>query len=151
MSQTTKNARKTASSAADTAKAATDDGQAAMNDGVERMTAGMSQLGSFGQDAMEAMIAAATTFTKGMERVAQDNAAFAKSQMEASQSRMQTLTKVRSPQDYFETTSEMMREAMEAGIGQASKVSDMMIETTRESAQPISKRYTAMVEQMQAR
>jgi phasin family protein len=131
--------------------AVNEEAKARMNDGVERMTEGMTRMGTYGQENMEALMAMASTFTKGMERIVHANTDFAKSQIEASQARLQKMAKIRTPQEYFETTSEAVRETMEAGLSQANKVTDMMVETTREGVQPISKRYTAMVETMQAR
>jgi phasin family protein len=135
----------------DSIKDATEQASAAMNDGVERMTQGMSKFGSFGQETMEAAMASASTMAKGFEKIAQENMNFAKSQMEVGTERVQSLTKVKSPQEFFEAQANMMREVMELQIEQTNKVSDMMISTAREAAQPLSKRYSAMVEMMQPR
>ena len=136
---------------ADAAKEGAQTASAAANDGVARMTEGMSRMGSFGQDTMEAMTASASIMAKGLEKVGQENVAFAKSQMEHSTERMKAFQAVRTPQEFFERQAEVFRAAMEDGIEQTNKVSDMMIETARDAAQPISKRYSAMVEMMQAR
>ena len=133
------------------AKEAADQTAATVNDGVDRMTKGMSQMGSFGQETVEAMMASASTLAKGMERVGQENLTFAKSQMETVAERAQAFAKVRTPQEFFEAQADYVRGAMEAQIEQANKVSDMMITATRDAAQPLSKRYSAMVEMMQPR
>jgi len=123
----------------------------AMNDGIERMTQGLSNAGAFGQENVEAFIESATTFAKGVEKIATENAEFAKTQMEAGQEKFQALSKVKSPQEFFEAQSELFKTSMETQMGQFSKMSDMFVSVTREAAQPLSKRYTAFVEVMQQR
>ena len=147
------NTRKTNTTnpAADAAKTATEEATSTMNDGVDRMTQGMSQMGSFGQETVEAMMASASTLAKGMEKIGQENMTFAKSQMETAAERAQSFAKIRSPQEFFEAQADFVRGAMEAQIEQANKVSDLMISATRDAAQPLSKRYSAMVEMMQPR
>ncbi|MBB4659246.1 phasin family protein [Parvularcula dongshanensis] len=143
--------KKVADDATKTTQDATSSAAAAANDGVERLTQGMSKFGSLGQENMEAFMSSLTTMAKGFEKIGQENMAFAKSQMEAGSERMQTLAKAKSPQEFFETQSQIVRDAFEQQISQTNKVSDMMISTVREAAQPISKRYSVMVDTMQAR
>ena len=155
MSSTARNAAEAAKTqtneAAQAAHKATEAASATVNDGVDRMTQGMSQMGSLGQETVEAMMASASTLAKGFERIGQENMTFAKSQMETAAERAQAFAKVRSPQEFFEAQADYVRGAMEAQIEQANKVSDMMITATRDAAQPLSKRYSAMVEMMQPR
>jgi phasin family protein len=123
----------------------------AMNDGIERMTQGMSNLGSFGQENVEAFMECASTMAKGVEKIASEQAEYAKKQVESSSDRFQALSKARTPQEFFEAQSEFFRTAMEGHITQMNKVSDMWIATARDAAQPLSKRYSAFVEVMQQR
>ena len=141
---TTRKARATANQATETATAA-------MNDGIERMTQGLTNLGSVGQENLEALIECATTVAKGFEKIATENADFAKKQMETGTDRFQAISKAKTPQEFFEAQSELMRGAFETQIGQMNKMSDMWIATARDAAQPLSKRYSALVELMQNR
>lgn len=146
MSTTRKSAK------AETAAAeATKNAQAAYNDGIERMTQGMSKFGSFGQENVEALMECASTMAKGVEKIASENIEYAKSQMDSGSDKFQALSKAKTPQEFFEAQSELMRTTMESHIGQVSKMSDMMVATARDAAQPLSKRYTALVEMMQQR
>ena len=147
MSATAKTADKITNKTEETMNQATN----AANDGVTRMTEGMSKMGSFGQDTMEAMTASATIVAKGLEKATQENVSFAKSQMEQGAERMKAFQSVKTPQEFFEAQADVFRTVMEAQIEQTNKVSDMMIETARDAAQPMSKRYSAMIEMMQAR
>lgn len=151
MSATRKTTAKATEAANESVFTASNAAQTSINEGVERMTKGMTQLGSFAQDNTEAMMQAASTVAKGMEKVAQENADFAKTQFETSSEKMQALSKAKTPQEFFEAQSELFRLAMEAQISQVNKVSDMMIATAKDAAQPLSKRYSAMVELMQQR
>lgn len=131
--------------------AAAANAQASLNEGVERMTKGMTQMGSFAQENTEAMMQAASAMAKGFEKVLQENTDFAKHQFDHASEKMQSLSKAKTPQEFFEAQSEIFRTAMEAQISQVNKVSDMMIATAKDAAQPLSKRYSAMVELMQQR
>ena len=125
--------------------------QASINEGVERMTKGMSQFGTLAQENTEAMMQVASVMTKGFEKMAQEGSDFAKSQFETTSEKVQELSKAKTPQEFFEAQSELFRSSMEAQISQVNKVSDMFISTAKDAAQPLSKRYTAMVELMQQR
>ncbi|ADM10115.1 hypothetical protein PB2503_10319 [Parvularcula bermudensis HTCC2503] len=141
--------RKTSTKSADSVNEAASTAQNFMNDGLERMTQGMSNVGAFGQENVEAMIESATTMAKGFEKIANENVEYAKKQMETGSDRFQSLTKARTPQEFFEAQSELLRNSMETQIGQVNKMSDMMIATARDAAQPLSKRYTAFIEMVQ--
>ncbi|MEM1380095.1 MAG: phasin family protein [Pseudomonadota bacterium] len=141
--------RKTTAKTAETTEAIFN--QTTLNEGVERMTKGMSQFGTFTQENTEAMMQAASVVAKGFEKVITENTEFAKAQFDTSSEKVQTLTKAKTPQEFFEAQSEFMRSAMETQISQMNKVSDMMIATAKDAAQPLSKRYSAMVELMQQR
>lgn len=143
--------RKKAAAAESMANEATKTAQAAYNDGIERMTQGMSKFGSFGQENVEALIESATTMAKGVEKIASENVEYAKSQMDAGTDKFQALSKARTPQEFFEAQSELLRTSMETHIGQVNKMSDMMVAAARDAAQPLSKRYSALVEMMQQR
>lgn len=147
----TKKARTAADNATDAATEATKAAQVAYNDGIERMTQGMSKFGSFGQENVEAIMECATTMAKGVEKIATENVEYAKSQMDTGSDKFQALTKARTPQEFFEAQSELMRTSMESHIGQVNKMSDLMVAAARDAAQPLSKRYSAFVEMMQQR
>ena len=123
----------------------------AANDGVARLTDGMSKLGSLGQENVEAMTASASVMAKSLEKIGHENMEFAKAEMETVSERAQAMTKVKSPQEFFEAQADYMKSAMERQIEQTNKVSDLWISAARDAAQPLSKRYSAMVEMMQAR
>ncbi|MEM9839364.1 MAG: phasin family protein [Pseudomonadota bacterium] len=122
-----------------------------INEGVERMTKGMTQMGTFTQENTEAVMQAASVVAKGFEKVITENTEFAKAQFDASSETVTSLTKAKTPQEFFEAQSDLFRSAMETQISQMNKVSDMMIATAKDAAQPLSKRYSAMVELMQQR
>ena len=151
MSATRKTTTKTAEAANESVFTAANTATASINEGVERMTKGMSQMGSFAQENTEAMMQAASVVAKGFEKVTQENVDYAKSQFETAQDKVQSLTKAKTPQEFFEAQSELLRTSMEAQITQVNKLSDMMIATAKDAAQPLSKRYSAMVELMQQR
>jgi phasin family protein len=149
MSATRKTTAKTEEAVKENVFTAANTANASVNEGVERMTRGMTQMGSFAQENTEAVMQAASTMAKGFERVTQENVDYAKSQFETASERVQSLSKAKTPQEFFEAQSELFRSTMEAQINQVNKVSDMMIATAKDAAQPLSKRYSAMVELMQ--
>lgn len=124
---------------------------ATINEGVERMSKGMTQFGTFAQENTEAVMQAASVVAKGFEQVLSENTEYAKTQFDTSSEKVQSLTKAKTPQEFFEAQSELFRSAFESQISQVNKVSDMMLATAKDAAQPLSKRYSAMVELMQQR
>jgi len=143
--------RKTTAKAETAANDALSSAQSQMNEGVERMTKGMTQFGTFAQENTEAVMQAASVVAKGFEQVVTENTDYAKAQFDASSEKVQSLTKAKTPQEFFEAQSELFRTTMESQIGQLNKVSDLMVATAKDAAQPLSKRYSAMVELMQQR
>lgn len=151
MSATRKTTEKVEAAAQDNVQNAANAAHTSINEGVERMTKGMGQFGSFAQENTEAFMQAASTMAKGFEKVSQENVDYAKRQFESSSEQMQALTKAKSPQEFMEAQTELFRASMEAQISQVNKVSDMMVATAKDAAQPLSKRYSAFVEMMQKR
>ncbi|NRA30391.1 MAG: TIGR01841 family phasin [Parvularculaceae bacterium] len=143
--------RKTTAKADTAVNEAVSTAQATLNEGVERMTKGMTQFGTFTQENTEAVMQAASVVAKGFEQVLTENTDYAKSQFDASSEKVQSLTKAKTPQEFFEAQSELFRTTIESQIGQLNKVSDLMVATAKDAAQPLSKRYSAMVELMQQR
>jgi phasin family protein len=123
---------------------------ASMQENFEKVSASMAEMGSMGQENMEAVVESATIFAKGVEEVATEQAAFTKEAVEKGVEQFKAVASVKTPQEFIEAQTDFMREAFEANIAQMTKLTDMWTATTKDASQPLNKRYTAAVEKMQS-
>ncbi|GGD04702.1 phasin family protein [Aquisalinus flavus] len=123
---------------------------ATMKENMEKMSKGMAEFGEFGKDNVEAVVASASTFAKGFEDIATEQANYAKSSMEKSVEQMKTVASAKTPQDFMEAQTDYVRSAFESNMSQMNKLSDMWIATAKDCTEPLSRRYTAMVEKVQS-
>ena len=121
-----------------------------MKDNMEKMSRSMADMSEFGKDNVEAVVESASTFAKGVEGIATEQANYAKSSMEKSVEQMKAVASARTPQDFMEAQTDYMRTAFEANISQMNKLSDMWIATAKDCAEPLNRRYSAMVEKVQS-
>ena len=120
-----------------------------MTEGLEKMTKSLEDATAFSKDTYEAVVESATTFAKGVEGIVAEQTEFAKDAMEDTQDKMKAFASTRNPQDFFEAQTEFMKSAFETNLSQMTKVSDMWMATTKDAVNPLSKRYSAMVEMVQ--
>lgn len=123
---------------------------ATMQENMEKVSKSMADIGEFGKDNVEAVVESASTFAKGVESIASEQANYAKSSMEKSVEQFKSVASAKTPQDFMEAQSDYFRSAFEANVSQMSKLSDMWIATTKDCSEPLSRRYTAMVEKVQS-
>lgn len=122
----------------------------AFKQGYEKITENMSAFADFNKNSMDAMMESAGAFSKGFEKLASEQSAFIKSSLEKGVEVAKSASSANSIQEAFDIQSEFVRESVERNMGQASKVSEMMADTTKEVVAPISERYSELVEKIQA-
>lgn len=122
----------------------------AFKQGYEKMAESMSTFADFQKDSYEAFVASAGAFAKGFEKLASEQATFVKAALEDTAANAKAMASAKSPQEAIELNSEFARSAVENNLGQVSKAADLWIETTKETVEPLSARYSEMVEKIQA-
>lgn len=120
-----------------------------MTQNMAKMAEGVEAVGEFTKANLDAVTESSATYTKGVEVIAQEQAAYAKSAMEAGIEQMQAMAGVKTPQQFLEMQASFMRSMFERNVEQASQVTEKMTTLAKQSATPLTERYAEIVEQAQ--
>ena len=122
----------------------------AFKEGYEKMAEGVSTFADFQKESYEAFVASAGAFAKGFEKLATEQTNFVKTAFEGTVANAKAVAAAKSPQEAFDINSEFARSAVENNLGQVNKATDLLMATTKETVEPLSARYSEMVEKIQA-
>lgn len=120
-----------------------------MKDGFEKMSKGMTDVSEFSKENFDAVMESATNYAKGVEEIAADNAAFAKEAVEKSVEQMKAVSSLKTPQEFMQAQTDFVRTAFETNLAQMQKFADAWTATAKTASEPLSKRYTEVVEKAQ--
>lgn len=123
--------------AQDKAKAALEKGQAAFGDA-----------GEFAKGNVEAVVESSKIFASGLQEMTKGYVAETKSVFETMTADVKDLTTVKSPTEFFEKQSALMRKNFDAAVAASSKNSEALLKLANEAFQPISTRVSLAVEKM---
>lgn len=121
----------------------TAEAQKSIEQGVEKMTESMEDMASFGQQNMEAMIAASKRAAKAAEEMNAELAAYTKKSYEDSMAAAKEMSSAKSVTELFEKQTAFTKSVMESFLAQSSKMNDMAATAGKECFEPISQRFTA--------
>ncbi|MEE9328511.1 MAG: phasin family protein [Parvularculaceae bacterium] len=138
-------AKKTTAKAAKTAKITPEK----FTEGFEKVTKSFEEANTISKENLDAVVEASTTFAKGVEEIVAEQTDFVKGALEEVTEKAQAFSTTRNPQDFFEAQSAFLKSAYETNLAQMTKVTEMFTATAKDAADPLSKRYTAMVEKVQ--
>ncbi len=119
-------------------------------EGYEKFAETATAFADFNKNAMEAVMTAASAYSKGIEKLTAENTDFIKSSYEHAVSVGKSVASAKSPQEAFDIQSEFTRESVEKNLGQANKVSDLWVDTTKKTMAPLTERYSELVEKIQS-
>lgn len=122
----------------------------AVKDGIEKSMAAVNDLSAFHKNSVEAVIASATTASKGFEELNALAAGYAKKSMEDGMVAAQSLASAKSVQEVIEIHSEYTKSSLEAYLAEMNKVSDHVSSMMKDSLKPLNERFAAAVEMMQS-
>jgi phasin family protein len=122
----------------------------AFQEGIEKMTESFGDIGEISKANAEAAIEAAQISAKGMENVSQEAAAYSKEMFDKSVEAAKALTTAKSPQEFIESQTEFTRSVIESQMAQFAKMTELMTGVTKQAAEPLAQRYTAMVDKAQS-
>ncbi len=122
----------------------------AIQEGFEKMTESFGDIGEISKANAEAAIEAAQISAKGMENVSQEAAAYSKEMFDKSVEAAKALTTAKSPQEFIESQTEFTRSVFESQMAQFAKMTELMTGVTKQAAEPLAQRYTAMVDKAQS-
>lgn len=137
-------ATKTVKEATQSIEAFTAAGQHQMKEGMERSMAAMAEVGAFGKENVEAIVASATVATKGFEAVSARAVAYSKSAMEAHMAAAKSIMTSKSVQEVMEKQAEYARSAFDTYVAEMGKMTELLSGVTKDAVKPINERVTAV-------
>jgi len=135
--------------ATDTLKAMTAAGQEKMTETIERSMTAMSEVGAFGKENVEALVASASVAAKGFEALSARAVTYSKSAMENHVAAAKSIMASKSVQEVAEKQAAYAKSAFEAYIAEATKMAELFTGMSKEVIAPINERVTAASTLMQ--
>jgi phasin family protein len=142
-------ARKTADAARNAFESVSTASSEAFRENVDRGIAAMSEMGAFGKQNLEAMIASATATQKGVEALSARAVAYSKTAMEKHVAAAKSLMASKSVQEFVEKQTEYARSSFDAYVAELNNVSDVLQGVAKDAFKPINERMSAVSHLMQ--
>ncbi|WP_066559495.1 phasin family protein [Croceicoccus bisphenolivorans] len=116
----------------------------------EKGTVMMADATEFTKGNVEAMVESSKIFASGMQEMGRSFVADSKAEFEALTAEVKELASVKSPTDFFQLQSAMMRKYFDKSVAAASKNTEAMLKLANDAAQPLSSRVSVAMEKMKA-
>jgi phasin family protein len=126
----------------------TDKMTAAFKDAQDKAKAAFGDAGAFAKGNVEAVVESSKILASGIQEMSKGYVAETKSAFEAMTADVKELTTVKSPTEFFEKQSALMRKNFDAAVAASSKNSEAMLKLANEAFQPISTRVSLAVEKI---
>lgn len=128
--------------------AAFKDAQEKAKAALEKSQAAFGDAGEFAKGNVEAVVESSKIFASGLQEMTKGYVAETKSVFETMTADVKELTTVKSPTEFFEKHSALMRKNFDAAVAASSKNSEALLKLANEAFQPISTRVSLAVEKM---
>jgi hypothetical protein len=115
---------------------------------LEKSQAAMGDMGTFTKGNVEAVVESTKILATGLQEMGKSYVAESKSVVETMTAEIKDLASVKSPTEFFEKQSAMMRKHFDAAMAVSSKNSEAMLKLASEAFQPISNRVSLAVEKI---
>ncbi len=102
----------------------------------------------FARDNVEAMVESSRIAAKGLETLGQDAADYARRTFESNSTALRSLSGVKSPTEFMQLQSELMRQSFDALVQQTSRSTEQMLKIAGEVSQPISNRMAVATDKL---
>ncbi len=122
----------------------------AMKDTYDKFSKGLNSFADFQKGSMEAMMASANAFAKGVEQANSAQAGFAKEQYEEVVALTKAASATKSMQETIELQTEFVRASFERNMALFTKMTDHWNGVAKEVSEPLSKRYGEFVDMAQS-
>lgn len=122
----------------------------AFKEGYEKFAEGVSSMADFHKESLNALMASAGAFAKGFEKLTAEQSAFSKAAFEDSVASAKAAASATTLQEAIELNSDFMRVTVEKNLGQINKVADICAATAKDTVEPLTARYSDLVEKIQA-
>jgi phasin family protein len=114
----------------------------------EKSQAAFGDVGEFTKGNVEAVVASSKIFATGLQEMGKSYVSESKGAFETMSAELKDLTTVKSPTEFFEKQSALMRKHFDAAVAASSKNSEAMLKLASEAFQPISTRVSLAVEKV---
>lgn len=139
-------AKKTTADAFDMAAFSPD----AFKQGYEKLAESMTAAADFHKESLNALMASAGAFAKGFEKLTTEHASFSKTAYEDVVATAKAAASSKTLQEAVELNSDFVRTTVEKNLGQINKVADIWASTAKETVEPLTARYSDLVEKIQS-
>lgn len=126
----------------------TDKMQTAFKDVQEKAKTAFGDAGSFTKGNVEAMVESSKILATGLQDMTKSYVAETKTSFETMTADVKGFAAIKSPTEFFEMQSAMMRKNFDAAVAASSKNSEAMLKLMTEAFQPISTRVSLAVEKI---
>lgn len=126
------------------------DMQTKSKEAYEKSTAMMGEATEFTKGNFEAMVESGKILAGGMQEMGRGLLADSKAEFEALTAEVKELAAVKSPTDFFQLQSAMMRKYFDKSVAAASKNTEAMLKLANDAAQPLSSRVSLAMEKVKA-
>ena len=115
-------------------------------DAVKKSQAFAEQLTEAAKANIEAVVESSKIATAGARNLGTEIVATTKSSVEHAQNAIKSLTEVKSPTEFFQLQSDLMRASFDRMVADGSKLTEQMVKLTGEAVQPLSNRASVNAE-----
>lgn len=125
-------------------------GPESFKEGYEKFAEGVSSFADFQKDSLNALMASANAFAKGVEKLTAEQASFSKAAFEDTVATAKAAAATKTLQEAIELNSDFVKSSVEKNLGQINKVADIWTSTAKDTVEPLTVRYTELVEKIQS-
>ena len=136
----------TALPGADKFQAMFTDASAKGQDAVKKSQAFAEQMTEAAKANVEAMVESTKIATAGARDLGQEVVASTKSGVEHASAAVKSLTEAKSPTEFFQLQSDLMKSSFDRMVSEGSKFTEQMVKLAGESIQPLSNRASVSAE-----
>ena len=122
----------------------------AFKEGFEQMNTGLEKVAEFQKESMDAVMSASSTVAGGFEKIATEQAEFAKTNFDETVKTAQAIAQCKSPQEALDLNTEFFRSAFEKNMSQFNKVTEMVAAQSKSAVEPLTDTYANFVETVQS-
>lgn len=148
VTKTVETAKKATAETTERAKAMFGDMNARTKDAVAKGTKAIEEMNDFAKGNIEALVASSKIAAKGAEEIAKYSAEYGRKAIADSTENAKKFAAVKSPTEFFQLHSELMKSSIDAMVSETSKFTENYLKLMGEVTQPISNRVAVAVEKV---
>ena len=113
---------------------------------VEEVTKSYGDMGAYGKEAVEAVVASGTVAAKGFEKLNAELVSLSKKTYEANVEALKAMTSAKTPKEFFEIQNNLFKAGFQDMVAESSRLGEISKTIATEAFAPITGRITTAVE-----